>query len=183
MKATGNFPKENVLSWEMFIIRVFLGFTWVCGLLQSGPLAATAALELKLKGLKWSTCLGSQSFWSWMSSGWFGWLDTDFIPGGIIDLHRWVGKQSVLRKRCGQSLIIHAKGQIIISKNRSSQGVGLFIYWRYLGIQDLSSLSMDESHAPFIGSLNHWTTREVLRSGIILIQHCNNTIFFFFLPP
>ena len=181
MKATGNFPKENVLSWEMFIIRVFLGFTWVCGLLQSGPLAATAALELKLKGLKWSTCLGSQSFWSWMSSGWFGWLDTDFIPGGIIDLHRWVGKQSVLRKRCGQSLIIHAKGQIIISKNRSSQGVGLFIYWRYLGIQDLSSLSMDESHAPFIGSLNHWTTREVLRSGIILIQHCNNTIFF--LPP
>ena len=115
-----------------------------------------------------------------MSSGWFGWLDTDFIPGGIIDLHRWFRNQSVLRKRCGQSLIIHAKGQIIISKNRSSQGVGLFIYWQYLGIQDLSSLSMDQTHAPCIGSFNHWTTREVPMSGIILIQHCNNTIFFFF---
>ena len=109
---------------KIFQSRIFFGLTWVCRLLQSGTLAAPAALELKLKGLSWSSCLGSQSFWSWMSSGWFGWLDTDFTPGGIIYLHRWFRKQSVLRKRCGQSLIIHAKGKIIISKNRSSQGVG-----------------------------------------------------------
>ena len=35
------------------------------------------------------------------------------------------------------------------------------------GMGDLSSPTGDQTHAPYIGSLNHWTTREVPKNILI----------------
>lgn len=89
------------------------------GYYSPGPLKATAASELKER------TLSGQLAWdlrvSEVDVPQLIWLvGHRFHPRSVLLILQADESKSVLRKRCGQSLIIHAKGQIIISKNRSS---------------------------------------------------------------
>ena len=138
--------KVECLKLGDIIIRAFLELTWVCGLLESRALVASAALELNLKGPYWLTCL------EW---------DLRALEAGclLVDLVGWtqLSPHKVLW------ICADASG------SRVSWERDVVCPWLSMLRGRSKSQSADHSLKGQIFS----------RNGIILIQHCNTTIFFF----